>query len=55
MEGLLTYVKIAHGRRIYGCPKENRKYISMEDLEKGFRGFNKHKETKKTFLYDMYV
>jgi DNA helicase TIP49 (TBP-interacting protein) len=39
MEILFTYTKISHGRRIYGKGSENRKKISIEDLNKGYKTF----------------
>ena len=54
MENLFTYTKIAHRRRIYGKSFEYRKRISLEDLEKGYQVFLKHKGIKKTFVHDMY-
>lgn len=56
MESLFTYTKIAHGRRIYGKSAENRKKITIEDLEKGFQIFLKHKDKKKieSVLFTMY-
>jgi len=47
MELLFTYVKICHGRRIYGKNKEYRKKISLEDLDKGYEIFLKNKNVKK--------
>jgi hypothetical protein len=47
MELLFTYVKICHGRRIYGKNKEYRKKISVEDLDKGYEIFLKNKNIKK--------
>jgi len=55
MEGLFTYVKIAHGRRIYGSSISHRKNLTVADLDKGFEAFSKIKETKKSILYDMYL
>jgi len=46
MEVLLTYIKIVHGRRIYGKSEEFRKKISLEDLEKGYQLFLKNKNVK---------
>jgi SpoVK/Ycf46/Vps4 family AAA+-type ATPase len=47
MELLLTYTKICHGRRIYGKNKEEKKKISLSDLEKGYEIFLKNKNLKK--------
>jgi len=55
MENLYTYTKISHGRRIYGKPANQKRRISLEDLEKGYQVFLKHKDTKKLILPDMYL
>lgn len=57
IEALLTHIKIAHGRRIYGKGKELIKIISIEDIEKGYKQFVEHrkKEEEKTYLRDIYV
>jgi hypothetical protein len=51
MELLLTFVKIVHGRRIYGKSKELRKKISLDDMNKGYEVFMKNKGTKKEPYY----
>uniref|UniRef100_A0A6C0DBZ2 AAA+ ATPase domain-containing protein n=1 Tax=viral metagenome TaxID=1070528 RepID=A0A6C0DBZ2_9ZZZZ len=57
MELLLTYVKIAHGRRIYMKNKELRKNINFDDIEKGYDVFMKNKKTKKEpiFMNSIYI
>jgi SpoVK/Ycf46/Vps4 family AAA+-type ATPase len=40
IEQLFSYIKISHGRRIYGKSPELRKHIIMVDLENGFKQFN---------------
>lgn len=55
IEGLFTYSKIAHGRRIYGKTSEIKKCLNLQDVEKGFKAFLKHKKTHKLVLYDMYL
>jgi SpoVK/Ycf46/Vps4 family AAA+-type ATPase len=57
MELLLTYVKIAHGRRIYMRNKELRKIISMDDIKNGYDVFIKNKKTKKEpiFMNSIYI
>jgi SpoVK/Ycf46/Vps4 family AAA+-type ATPase len=57
MELLLTYVKIAHGRRVYGKESEMRKKISINDIKQGYDVFMKNKKIKKEpqFLRDIYV
>jgi SpoVK/Ycf46/Vps4 family AAA+-type ATPase len=44
MESLFTYVKISHGKRIYGKEEEYKKKITMEDLDAGYSIFLKNKE-----------
>ena len=57
VEVLLTHIKIAHGRRIYGKGKDLIKVIDIEDIEKGYTNFVEHrkKEEEKTYLRDIYV
>lgn len=55
MELLFTYTKIAHGRRIYGKEIENRKKISMEDVNNGYKTFMENRKEKKSVLYSMYM
>lgn len=59
MELLLTYSKIAHGRRIYGKDKYLRKILTLVDINAGFETFskNKKKEDKpdNTFMHSIYV
>jgi len=57
MELLLTYVKISHGRRIYGKNKELRKKIALSDMKDGYEVFMKNKNIKKqpVFMHGIYV
>jgi SpoVK/Ycf46/Vps4 family AAA+-type ATPase len=57
MELLLTYTKIAHGRRIYGKSKDIRKMISIEDMNEGYKTFLKNRKPKKesSFMHSIYV
>jgi SpoVK/Ycf46/Vps4 family AAA+-type ATPase len=57
MELLITYTKIAHGRRIYGKSVELRKHITMDDLTQGYEVFLKNKNIKKPapFMHGIYV
>lgn len=56
MELLFSYTKISHGRRIYGKDVRLRKKISMEDLENGFKDFQKHNSKKKEEIpYGLYI
>jgi chromosomal replication initiation ATPase DnaA len=57
MELLLTYTKIAHGTRIYGKPKELKKKITLEDMNRGYETLLKNRKTKKNpdFMNTIYV
>jgi SpoVK/Ycf46/Vps4 family AAA+-type ATPase len=57
MELLLTYTKIAHGRRIYGLDKSLRKKISLQDLNEGYQTFLKNRKGKEKtpFMHSIYV
>lgn len=58
VELLFSYIKMAHGRRLYGKSLDLRKCINMEDLEKGFQQFNEHSKIKtktKEKILGMYV
>jgi SpoVK/Ycf46/Vps4 family AAA+-type ATPase len=55
MELLFTYTKIAHGRRIYGKEIENRKKISIDDVNNGYKTFMENRKEKKSVLYSMYM
>jgi len=56
VELLFTYVKICHGRRIYGKNKELRKKITQEDLDSGFKMLLENKEKQeKSFISTLYV
>lgn len=57
IEQLFSYVKICHGRRIYG-KKEEKKLITLDDMNQGFAQFEKHsaiKEDDKPQLIGLYV
>jgi hypothetical protein len=45
MELLFTHTKIAHGRRIYGQPADQKKKLILADLDQGYQLFLKHKST----------
>lgn len=57
MELLLTYVKISHGRRVYGKESALRKKISVSDMKDGYDVFMKNKKQKKepVFMHGIYV
>jgi|TARA_B110000285_G_scaffold235550_1_gene318008 SpoVK/Ycf46/Vps4 family AAA+-type ATPase len=56
IELLFTYMKICHGRRIYGKNKDIRKKITIDDLNSGFKMLLANKEKKeKTFMSTLYV
>ena len=48
MDLLFTHTKIAHGRRIYGQPMDQKKHLTMEDVEQGYKLFIKHKSASGT-------
>lgn len=53
MEVLFSKVKIAHSRRVFCLPKEEKTKIICRDLEKGFENYKKNSnaEKKQTDLY----
>ena len=56
IEQLFSYIKISHGRRIYGKSPELRKHIIMVDLENGFKQFNDNNLKQETpELIGLYV
>lgn len=58
MEMLFTYTKISHSKRVYGRPVEERKRITLEDLNRGYETFKKNKKAEKETsdaLYGLYV
>jgi hypothetical protein len=50
MENLFLSIKIVHSRRIFGKPFEEKKIISIEDMDKGFIKFCENPEVKKREL-----
>ena len=53
---LFTYIKISHGRRIYGKDPSIRKKITASDLESGFIMLLSNRErTNNTFMSSLYV
>lgn len=57
VELLVTYTKIAHGRRVYGKDVSLRKKITIEDINAGYRTYTKNKKKKPepTFMHTIYV
>jgi SpoVK/Ycf46/Vps4 family AAA+-type ATPase len=58
MELLFSYVKVAHGRRIYGKDKELRKKITIDDLNNGYETMLKNKKEKKKendFMHTIFI
>jgi hypothetical protein len=57
IELLITYVKISHGRRVYGQPVEDRKCLIEEDMNKGYACFMRNKSTQaqESVPYGLYV
>ena len=55
IESLLTHIKIAHGRRLYGN-EEGKKVINLQDINKGYERYLSHKkEEDKKYLLGLYV
>lgn len=61
MESLFTYTKISHGRKQFGKSEETKRHLILENLEDGFKMFQRHKMEKETekdniqsILYSMY-
>lgn len=53
---LFTYMKISHGRRIYGKDPSIRKKLTVSDLESGFTMLLSNRErTNNTFMSSLYV
>jgi len=46
IETLLSKTKIAHSRRVFCLPEENKKKITLKDLDKGFEIFLKNEDVK---------
>jgi hypothetical protein len=57
MERLFSYTKITHGRRIYGKSEEFRKYLSLEDLDSGYKSFlaNSKKNKEHPVVFGLYT
>lgn len=59
METLLAKTKIAHSRRVFCLPMEEKKKLNKEDLDRGFEMFLSNDEVKKrkekSFVSDMYL
>ena len=50
MENLFLSIKIVHSRRVFGKPFEEKKRITQEDMDKGFKKFCENPEVKKREL-----
>jgi len=57
METLLFKCKIEHSKRVFCLPKEEKKILTKEDINKGFEEFKKHKKVKKekSLVKNMYL
>jgi SpoVK/Ycf46/Vps4 family AAA+-type ATPase len=56
IEALITYIKIAHGRRIYGNVNAVKKSINMDDLNSGYKQFAANKQQQdKQEIFGLYV
>lgn len=55
IESLLTHIKIAHGRRLYGS-EEGKKIITLQDINKGYERYLSYKKNEdKKYLDGLYV
>lgn len=55
IESLLTHIKIAHGRRLYGS-EDGKKIINITDINKGYERYLSHKKKEdKKYLDGLYV
>lgn len=58
IELLFSYIKVCHGRRLYGKSNDLRKQINMDDINKGYEQFLKNKLVKEEIspqLFGLYV
>jgi chromosomal replication initiation ATPase DnaA len=55
IEALITYIKIAHGRRIYGDLTAVKKCITNDDLMNGYKHFVSNKKQDKKPVFGLYV
>ena len=58
VEQLFSYVKMSHGRRIYGKKDETKKKLTLIDIENGFKKFKNHRTLKEKVnetLFGLYV
>ena len=55
IEAMITYIKIAHGRRIYGNVTATKKCINMNDLNAGYKQFVANKKQEETVSFGLYV
>lgn len=54
MDILFTYVKICHGRRIFGCDSI-RKHIILQDMDAGYEIFSNNKKCDEKPVLSMYI
>lgn len=58
VEQLFSYVKMSHGRRIYGKKEEKKKKLILVDIENGFKKFKNHRTLEEPInerLFGLYV
>ena len=58
IELLFSYIKVCHGRRLYGKSNDLRKQINMDDINQGYEQFLKNKLVKEEIspqLFGLYV
>jgi len=55
MELLFTYIKISHGRRIYGKSEDLKRKLSIEDIESGYKVFLQNKKKSVKYIGNHYI
>ena len=55
MELLFSYTKISHGKRVFGKNIDERKILSIDDLNNGYNAFMKNGTEQKEIAYGIYV
>ena len=55
VEAMLTFIKIAHGRRIYGNIDAIKKSINMDDINNGYKQFLTNKKQEDVPSFGLYV
>lgn len=55
VEAMLTFIKIVHGRRIFGNVDAKKKCINMEDVDRGYKQYMENKKQEDTPSFGLYV